>query len=193
MSTYFAPSELIINDDGSCFHLHHMAKFGYDVTVFEALHEIGGVLKYGIPEFRLPNKIVDVEIENLQKMGVKFVKDCIVGKTIKVSELEAEGYKGIFVGSGAGLPNFMNIEGENLINIMSSNEYLTRVNLMDAASKEYYRNAVGCGVHPGLCLFLTVYMYQSVAVQKEIVMTVMTQKIHHIRKQFTVFVPCLLP
>ena len=113
-----------------------MAKLGYDVTVFEALHEIGGVLKYGIPEFRLPNKIVDVEIENLQKMGVKFVKDCIVGKTIKVSELEAEGYKGIFVGSGAGLPNFMNIEGENLINIMSSNEYLTRVNLMDAASKE---------------------------------------------------------
>ena len=113
-----------------------MAKFGYDVTVFEALHEIGGVLKYGIPEFRLPNKIVDVEIENLQKMGVKFVKDCIVGKTIKVSELEQEGYKGIFVGSGAGLPNFMNIEGENLINIMSSNEYLTRVNLMDAASQD---------------------------------------------------------
>ena len=113
-----------------------MAKLGYDVTVFEALHEIGGVLKYGIPEFRLPNKIVDVEIENLQKMGVKFVKDCIVGKTIKVSELEQEGYKGIFVGSGAGLPNFMNIEGENLINIMSSNEYLTRVNLMDAASQE---------------------------------------------------------
>ena len=93
-----------------------MAKLGYDVTVFEALHEIGGVLKYGIPEFRLPNKIVDVEIENLQKMGVKFVKDCIIGKTVKVSELEAEGYKGIFVGSGAGLPNFMNIEGENLIN-----------------------------------------------------------------------------
>ena len=113
-----------------------MAKLGYDVTVFEALHEIGGVLKYGIPEFRLPNKIVDVEIENLQKMGVKFVKDCIIGKTVKVSELETEGYKGIFVGSGAGLPNFMNIEGENLIGIMSSNEYLTRVNLMDAASQE---------------------------------------------------------
>lgn len=113
-----------------------MAKLGYDVTVFEALHEIGGVLKYGIPEFRLPNKIVDVEIDNLSKIGVKFVKDCIVGKTVKVSELEADGYKGIFVGSGAGLPNFMNIEGENLINIMSSNEYLTRVNLMDAASNE---------------------------------------------------------
>ena len=109
---------------------------GYDVTVFEALHEIGGVLKYGIPEFRLPNKIVDVEIENLSKMGVTFVKDCIIGKTISVEDLESEGFKGIFVASGAGLPNFMNIPGENSINIMSSNEYLTRVNLMDAASED---------------------------------------------------------
>ena len=113
-----------------------MAKLGYDVTVFEALHEIGGVLKYGIPEFRLPNKIVDVEIENLCKMGVVFVKDCIVGKTISVKQLEDEGFKGIFIASGAGLPNFMNIPGENAINIMSSNEYLTRVNLMDAASED---------------------------------------------------------
>jgi len=113
-----------------------MAKLGYDVTVFEALHEIGGVLKYGIPEFRLPNKIVDVEIENLGKMGVTFIKDCIVGKTISVKQLEEEGFKGIFVASGAGLPNFMNIPGENSINIMSSNEYLTRVNLMDAASED---------------------------------------------------------
>ena len=111
-----------------------MAKKGYDVHVFEALHEIGGVLKYGIPEFRFPNKIVDVEIENLKKMGVHFTTDCIVGKTITVDQLESEGYKGIFVGSGAGLPNFMNIPGENVINIMSSNEYLTRVNLMDAAN-----------------------------------------------------------
>lgn len=111
-----------------------MAKKGYDVHVFEALHEIGGVLKYGIPEFRLPNKIVDVEIKNLKKMGVHFTTDCIVGKTITVDQLESEGYKGIFVGSGAGLPNFMNIPGENVINIMSSNEYLTRVNLMDAAN-----------------------------------------------------------
>lgn len=111
-----------------------MAKKGFDVTVFEALHEIGGVLKYGIPEFRLPNAIVDVEIENLQKMGVKFVADCIVGKTIGVKELEKLGFKGIFVASGAGLPNFMNIPGENALNIMSSNEYLTRVNLMDAAN-----------------------------------------------------------
>lgn len=111
-----------------------MAKKGFDVTVFEALHEIGGVLKYGIPEFRLPNAIVDVEIENLQKMGVKFITDCIVGKTISVKDLEEQGFKGIFVGSGAGLPNFMNIPGENALNIMSSNEYLTRVNLMDAAN-----------------------------------------------------------
>ena len=111
-----------------------MAKKGFDVTVFEALHEIGGVLKYGIPEFRLPNAIVDVEIENLQKMGVKFITDCIVGKTISVKNLEEQGFKGIFVGSGAGLPNFMNIPGENALNIMSSNEYLTRVNLMDAAN-----------------------------------------------------------
>ena len=111
-----------------------MAKKGYEVHVFEALHEIGGVLKYGIPEFRLPNHIVDIEIENLKKMGVEFQTDCIVGKTITVDQLEAEGFKGIFVGSGAGLPNFMNIKGENALNIMSSNEYLTRVNLMDAAN-----------------------------------------------------------
>ena len=110
-----------------------MAKMGYDVYVFEALHEIGGVLKYGIPEFRLPNKIVDVEIDNLKKMGVHFQTDCIVGKTITVEQLEKSGFKGIFVGSGAGLPNFMNIPGENAINILSSNEYLTRVNLMNAA------------------------------------------------------------
>ena len=111
-----------------------MVKMGYEVYVFEALHEIGGVLKYGIPEFRLPNKIVDVEIDNLRRMGVHFQTDCIVGKTISVDELEEQGFRGIFVGSGAGLPNFMNIPGENALNIMSSNEYLTRVNLMDAAN-----------------------------------------------------------
>ena len=113
-----------------------MAKMGYEVTVFEALHEIGGVLKYGIPEFRLPNAIVDVEIQNLEKIGVRFVKDCIIGKTITVKQLEDEGYEGIFVGSGAGLPNFMGIPGENSNGIMSSNEYLTRVNLMDASNPE---------------------------------------------------------
>ena len=114
-----------------------MAKMGYEVTVFEALHEIGGVLKYGIPEFRLPNRIVDVEIQNLEKIGVRFVKDCIIGKTISVRELEEQGYEGIFVGSGAGLPNFMGIPGENSNGIMSSNEYLTRVNLMDASNPAY--------------------------------------------------------
>ncbi len=113
-----------------------MAKQGFDVTVYEALHEIGGVLKYGIPEFRLPNHIVDVEIEGLRHLGVHFVKDCIIGKTLTVEQLEAEGYKGIFIASGAGLPNFMNIPGENSTGIFSSNEYLTRVNLMDASNPE---------------------------------------------------------
>ena len=114
-----------------------MAKMGYDVTVFEALHEIGGVLKYGIPEFRLPNNIVDVEIDNLEKMGVNFVKNFIVGKTTSIEDLQKEGFTAFFVGSGAGLPNFMHIPGENYIGIYSSNEYLTRINLMNAADPEY--------------------------------------------------------
>ena len=110
------------------------AKYGYEVHVFEALHEIGGVLKYGIPEFRLPNAIVDVEIDGLRALGVQFHTDTIIGKTITVKELEEQGFKGIFVGSGAGLPRFMNIPGENLNGVMSCNEYLTRVNLMDASN-----------------------------------------------------------
>ncbi|HAB41113.1 MAG TPA: glutamate synthase (NADPH), homotetrameric [Porphyromonadaceae bacterium] len=109
-----------------------MALRGYDVTVFEALHEIGGVLKYGIPEFRLPNRVVDVEIEALRRMGVKFVTDVVIGKTLSVERLGEMGFKGLFVGSGAGLPSFMNIPGENLIGVMSCNEYLTRINLMGA-------------------------------------------------------------
>lgn len=111
-----------------------MAKFGYAVTVFEALHEIGGVLKYGIPEFRLPNSIVDAEIEIMNRMGIRFITDVIVGKTITYEQLHEMGFKGVFVGSGAGLPRFMNIPGENLIGVMSANEYLTRINLMDAAN-----------------------------------------------------------
>ena len=110
------------------------AKYGYEVHVFEALHEIGGVLKYGIPEFRLPNSIVDTEIDGLRALGVQFHTDTIIGKTISVEELEAQGFKGIFVGSGAGLPRFMNIPGENLNGVLSCNEYLTRVNLMDASN-----------------------------------------------------------
>lgn len=113
-----------------------MAKRGYDVTVFEALHEIGGVLKYGIPEFRLPNRIVDVEIANLKKMGVKFVTNFIVGMTESIESLKAEGFRAFYIGSGAGLPRFMNIPGENANGILSSNEYLTRVNLMGADSDD---------------------------------------------------------
>jgi len=114
-----------------------MAKMGYDVTVYEALHEIGGVLKYGIPEFRLPNDLVDVEIEILKKMGVKFVNNFIVGKTSSFAELRKQGFIAFMVGSGAGLPSFMHIPGENYIGIYSSNEYLTRVNLMKASDPTY--------------------------------------------------------
>lgn len=111
-----------------------MAKYGYEVTVFEALHEIGGVLKYGIPEFRLPNRIVDAEINGLKALGVTFRTDTIIGKTISTDQLRQEGYSAIFVGSGAGLPRFMGIPGENLNGVLSCNEYLTRVNLMDASN-----------------------------------------------------------
>jgi glutamate synthase (NADPH/NADH) small chain len=114
-----------------------LAKYGYDVTVFEALHEPGGVLKYGIPEFRLPRAVVDHEIECLRKLGVKFVKNFIVGKTADFNDLREEWFRAFFVGSGAGLPRFMNIPGENFIGISSSNEYLTRVNLMNAADPDY--------------------------------------------------------
>lgn len=114
-----------------------MAKRGFDVTVFEALHEIGGVLKYGIPEFRLPNAVVEVEINGLRDMGVKFEKDCIVGKTLSYDDMHEMGFKGIFVASGAGLPRFMGIPGENLNGVMSSNEYLTRVNLMGAGRADW--------------------------------------------------------
>ena len=114
-----------------------LCKLGYDVTVFEALHEIGGVLKYGIPEFRLPNEIVDVEIEVMKKMGIKFKINFLVGRTATIDELKNQGYEAFFVGSGAGLPRFMNIPGENYNGIFSSNEYLTRINLMNAANPEY--------------------------------------------------------
>lgn len=114
-----------------------LAKYGYDVTVFEALHEVGGVLKYGIPEFRLPNELVDIEIETMRQMGIKFRTDFIVGKTATFNDLKKEGFQAFFIGSGAGLPRFMNIPGENLNGIFSSNEYLTRINLMHASSDEY--------------------------------------------------------
>ena len=111
-----------------------LAKYGYDVTVFEALHELGGVLRYGIPEYRLPNSILDKEIEGLRQLGVNFLTDTIIGKTLSIDNLHEQGFKAIFVGSGAGLPKFMGIPGENLNGVLSSNEYLTRVNLMDASN-----------------------------------------------------------
>lgn len=114
-----------------------MASRGYAVTVFEALHEIGGVLKYGIPEFRLPNPVVEAEITALRNRGVEFVRDVVVGKTVSLGELEEMGFKGVFVGSGAGLPRFMNIPGENLVGVMSCNEYLTRINLMGAGREGF--------------------------------------------------------
>ena len=114
-----------------------LAKMGYDVTVFEALHNLGGVLNYGIPEFRLPKNIVDFEINSIRQMGVKFVTDFIVGKTATIDDLKEEGFVAFFIASGAGLPNFMNIPGENFSGIQSANEFLTRVNLMGGADDRF--------------------------------------------------------
>lgn len=114
-----------------------MARRGFEVTVFEVLHEIGGVLKYGIPEFRLPNEVVDKEIKALSDMGVVFETNVLIGKTYSYDDLLNKGFKGVFVASGAGLPRFMDIPGENLIGVMSSNEYLTRINLMGAGKPGY--------------------------------------------------------
>lgn len=114
-----------------------LAKKGYEVTVFEAFHTAGGVLVYGIPEFRLPKAIVQSEVDKLGALGVEFRLDVVVGRTITIDELMEEGYKAVFVGSGAGLPLFMGIEGENLAGVYSANEYLTRVNLMKAYREDY--------------------------------------------------------
>ena len=113
-----------------------LARMGYEVKIFEALHKVGGVLVYGIPEFRLPKSIVQKEIDGLKDIGVKVETNMIVGKTITVDELFEEGYKSVFIGSGAGLPRFMNIPGENLKGVYSANEFLTRVNLMKAYKPE---------------------------------------------------------
>lgn len=116
-----------------------LAKWGYDVTVFEALHKVGGVLVYGIPEFRLPKeKVVAREIDTLRKLGVKFECDVVVGRTITIDTLLSdEGFDAVFIGSGAGLPRFMGIEGENLNGVVSANEFLTRANLMRAYDEDY--------------------------------------------------------
>ncbi|HHU62856.1 MAG TPA: NADPH-dependent glutamate synthase [Clostridiales bacterium] len=109
-----------------------LAKCGYKVTVFEALHRMGGVLVYGIPEFRLPKRLVKQEIDALKDLGVEFMPNVVIGKTITIDELLKQGYQAVFIGTGAGLPKFMNIPGENLNGVYSANEYLTRVNLMGA-------------------------------------------------------------
>lgn len=114
-----------------------LAKKGYDVTVFEAFHKAGGVLVYGIPEFRLPKSIVEKEIENLKDLGVDIKTNMIIGKTLSVDEIFDMGYRAVFIGSGAGLPSFMGIEGEGLVGVYSANEYLTRTNLMKAYLDDY--------------------------------------------------------
>ena len=114
-----------------------LAKKGYDVTVFEAFHTAGGVLVYGIPEFRLPKAIVKKEVENLQDLGVEVKTNMVIGRVLSVDELFEMGYKAVFIGSGAGLPSFMGIEGEDLIGVYSANEYLTRTNLMKAYLEDY--------------------------------------------------------
>ena len=116
-----------------------LAKMGYDVTIFEALHEAGGVLVYGIPEFRLPKeRVVKGEIESVKQLGVKIETDVIVGRTITIDSLfDEEGFEAVFIGSGAGLPRFMGIDGENLNGVLSANEFLTRANLMHAYDEEY--------------------------------------------------------
>ena len=110
---------------------------GYDVTVFESLHKAGGVLAYGIPEFRLPKAIVAKEVSKLEEKGVKVVKNAVIGQSMNVDELFADGYEAVFIGTGAGLPSFMNIPGENLLGVCSANEYLTRINLMKAYLPDY--------------------------------------------------------
>lgn len=122
-----------------------LAKLGYDVTVFEALHELGGVLVYGIPEFRLPKeKIVEKEIEKVKELGVTFETNVVIGKSTTIDQLiEEEGYEAVFIGSGAGLPKFMGIPGENANGVFSANEYLTRSNLMKAAREEYDTPIIG--------------------------------------------------
>ena len=114
-----------------------LRKLGYDVTIFEAFHKSGGVLVYGIPQFRLPKEIVAAEIANLEKMGVKIVNNAIIGKSITVDELFEDGFEAVFIGSGAGLPQFLHIPGENLLGVYSANELLTRTNLMKAYRDDY--------------------------------------------------------
>lgn len=122
-----------------------LAQKGYDVTIFEALHVPGGVLMYGIPEFRLPKAVVQAEIDGLRRLGVEIRTDVVVGKTLTVDDLFADGYRAVFLGTGAGLPNFLGIPGENLCGVYSANEFLTRINLMKGYLFPEYDTPVKCG------------------------------------------------
>ncbi len=122
-----------------------LAKMGYNVTIFESLHKVGGVLQYGIPEFRLPKAIVEKEVDYVQSLGVQIEVNVIVGKTVSIEELRKEGFKAFFIGAGAGLPYFLGVEGENLNGVYSANEFLTRVNLMKAYKFPEYDTPVEIG------------------------------------------------
>jgi glutamate synthase (NADPH/NADH) small chain len=124
-----------------------LSKQGYDVTIFEGLHEAGGVLRYGIPEFRLPNSILDHEIRLIKKLGVKIELNVVVGKTRTVDELKSQGFKAFFIATGAGLPYFLGIPGENLNGVYSANEFLTRINLMKAYRFPEYETPIAVGEH----------------------------------------------
>ncbi|MFT6984617.1 MAG: glutamate synthase (NADPH/NADH) small chain [Psychromonas sp.] len=131
------PVAIVGSGPSGLINAYLLAKAGYPVTVFEAFHALGGVLRYGIPEFRLPNQLIDDVVAKIKNLGGRFVTNYIVGKTATLADLKRAGFTRIFVGTGAGLPRFMNIPGEHLLNIMSANEFLTRVNLMHANEAEY--------------------------------------------------------
>lgn len=132
-----APIAIVGSGPSGLINAYLLAKAGYPVTIFEAFHALGGVLRYGIPEFRLPNQLIDDVVAKIKAMGGRFVTNYIVGKTATLADLKNAGFARIFVGTGAGLPRFMNIPGEHLLNIMSANEFLTRVNLMNAHQADY--------------------------------------------------------
>ncbi|GAI11907.1 unnamed protein product, partial [marine sediment metagenome] len=127
-----------------------LVKLGYEVTVFEALHSSGGVLRYGIPEFRLPKDILEVEVGNIEKLGVRIQPNVLIGKTLTIDDLLKQGFSAIFIGIGAGLPHFLNIPGENLDGVYSASEFLTRVNLMKAYQFPQYDTPVKIGRRVGV-------------------------------------------
>ena len=131
------PIAIVGSGPSGLINAYLLAKAGYPVTIFEAFHALGGVLRYGIPEFRLPNQLIDDVVEKIKALGGRFVTNYIVGKTATLADLKRAGFARVFVGTGAGLPRFMNVPGEHLLNIMSANEFLTRVNLMHANKTDY--------------------------------------------------------